>query len=276
MKQNHAIIELTKNDIVRVIHKGSVLHTELASEYIKLIKADLGLDVVALYGTNCTQMMLDEQTPEPKRGLFYKKVSFPKYHLGKRIELTVYIRNKLGVQLKVAPEVRAQMAQIFDDLLTKNNVDLEFPRSLIPQEMELYGFTHQKHTEWDRSKIIQPADEPPKSISVNVEAFDTLAMWHIMSDSILRLGNLDRLKAHYFAKIKCGYDKATGEMNHFVCVHTQNELDEIRSEFANGDLGQRMYEIVKSYDKWEVLPKEDYRPTFMLWTDALARGGFES
>ena len=65
-------------------------------------------------------------------------------------------------------------------------------------------------------------------------------------------------------------------MNHFVCVHTQNELDEIRSEFANGDLGQRMYEIVKSYDKWEVLPKEDYRPTFMLWTDALARGGFES
>jgi hypothetical protein len=100
-------------------------------------------------------------------------------------------------------------------------------------------------------------------------------MWHVMSDSIVKLSNLDRLKNHYFAKIKCGYDNSTNEMNHFVCIHSQSELDEIRREFANTDLGVRMYEVVKAYDKWDVLSREDYKPTFMLWKDALEHGRFE-
>ena len=163
------------------------------------------------------------------------------------------------------------MAKIFDELLESKRIELDFPRSFIPEEMDLYGFNPKKPAAWDISRIRHPEGEVQKTTSVRVEAFDSLAMWHIMNDSMYMIGNINRLKNKLLAKVKFEFDPSTNEYNHIVTVPSDVALDVIKDEFYNKDLHDRMYGIVTKYDKWGVLTKEKYIPSFITANEATQR-----
>lgn len=259
-------IDLTQNDIIRVVHRGSARHSDLATAYIERIKSELDIDAVAVYGLNYTQLALDGPIPEQKRGFFKKEIVVPRHHFEKKIDITVYVRNEIGKPKPFAVEydISDRMAKIFNELLLEMKIELPFRRSFIPEEMELYGFNSKKPNSWDMSRIIQPEGDVAEFTSVRVEGFDSLAMWHIMNDSLFMISNINRIKNKFSGTVKYEFDHNTNEINHIVSVYTEDDFEAIKYEFFNHDLHDRMYNIVKIYDKWGVLSKENYRPTFTL------------
>lgn len=88
-------IDLTKKDIVSVIHTGRVEQTPVASSFIEAVKRELEIVVVACYVQSYERMVIPD---EPEGGRFFRfpfrkvKPLLPEHpEFERRMELTIYL-----------------------------------------------------------------------------------------------------------------------------------------------------------------------------------------
>lgn len=154
-------IELTKKDIVSVIHTGRVEQTPVASSFIETVERELGIVVVACYVQSYERMVIPE---EPERGRFFRfqvrkvKPLLPEHpEFERQMELTVYPDAPLkSCRQQMTRAVKSRMVALFLQTLAEHGITVPYPRLLTNAEFEAYGFNGKRPEERDNSVIVQP------------------------------------------------------------------------------------------------------------------------
>ncbi len=233
----------TKEQIVAAIKSGTIEHTPLEAELINKAKRLTGVDIFACldqYDTYLSEL--------PKRNC--SKNCFVDHSY-----FEVYWReNSKPEDFDV---FHAHMTALFSEFILNHKNEIVRPRVFLPDEQRYYGWLNTPKSQHDNSKIINPTagDGFSEKIEVKLEAFDGLAIWHYLSDSLNALNSLDCVKKLY-AKVTCGWDEKRGQMNLTVILPGAAN-DEIRIAIT-----APMLEVVKKRDKWGVITEENFDPIF--------------
>lgn len=268
-------IPLTKDEIVSVIHSGTVEQSELAEVFISAVKQELGLEIFACYASSHERMVIPPPKPSkiPRLALFRRRreetlPSDPDFE--DSLHLSIYVRDSwLHLKSLMTEEMKQKILAIFERTLAEHHVEVSYPRLFTPQEDEYDGFCGKRGSERDQSKIIQPKRAPIKRSSLSVDSFEGLALWHIYSDSCNSISNFLKEREQDYPSIRvcCGWDEKKGQECIHLCFALRSELINFLIRPDAPRIKEECVRRVQKHDLWGLVTPESYAPILKVWSE---------
>ena len=255
MKNNQIV--LTKNDIVSIIHNHIIYNSDIAVQFIERVKSEEGIDIVACY------LETNETLSDIKSG-----------KLNDTAILTIYARfmTDNDAQIIVA-SAGDRIFNIFTEILSLNNQTLTYNRSLPPEERILYGFD--KTNQWDVAKIIMPSEKPEEMHIVQIDSFDSLVRWHMLSDTAEMLKKVISEMYKLPINVYCSWDENLCSMNHYFSFLDRKTYEFYLRSGKIKEAKKKMFELMKKHDKWSVIDPTVYNPIPVIWNELSPDKKFE-
>ncbi len=252
---------LTKTPIEKIIHNKEILNTSLAKTFMEEVRNKLSIDMIACYAQMRQELIFKHKILGIKLLLKIKKNHYPYYFINETI-LTLYIRGDIKYIKSISERenLKKDIGEIYGNIIKVNHHNINYPRSFSKEELKFYGINCAEQV--DDSKIIHPDKEPIEKIIVNIESFDSLARYHVLSDS---LATSQKIVKRYGADIYCGWDEQQEEENHYIVFFSDFSLKQFNENYKE----QSIYELfcnIKLYDKWDIIKNNDYDPKCILWS----------
>lgn len=266
-------IELTKKDIVSVIHTGRAEQTPVASSFIETVERELGIVVVACYVQSYERMIIPE-TPDKTQFLrfpFHKKKPLLPEHpeFERRMELTVYPDAPLkSCRQQMTRAVKSRMVALFLQTLAEHGITVPYPRLLTNEEFEAYGFNGKRPEERDNSVILQPEGPVPERYDVIYDSFPGLVFWHVYSDSCSGIQRYLRERKDYPSiRVYCQWDKEQEQETIWLCFSFRWEIEQFLSRPDAAEIRADCLKIIARHDPWGFVSDANYRPVLKVWNE---------
>lgn len=249
---------LTKEPIEKILDSGSATHSEFGQKFIALTENRLGLHITAAYHQSGTELDI---APNKNIEILIKKQQI---HFVRSSILTVWCHSdEIGGRSET--DMEAAIDTIFRELLCKESIEIEYPRTYVPQEMRYYGWTNRKKEDWDTSNMIPLNANISEIHTVHIEYIDHLALWRTMENSLNILNHCPCI-SNIRARVLCGYDQRRNHMAYYVILppHIPNDFDRVRlcREFS-----QTALDILKPNNIWNALNVDAVSPIVCKWDE---------
>ncbi len=188
----------------------------------------------------------------PHRKLFFFFPAQKKHKFVNYAHLTVYANPSKD---SFSEQTKDEIHRIFLDTLIEHRIELEYPRILSEEEISFYGFQNKPKSEWNKDVIIPDSDAAENVFRVELEDFESLAVYHVLSNFCKALCR-NKTLAHYNARVYCGWDDKLKIMRHIITVHSYPHRTVLIQLSHTGGLKDELYEMVKKHDKCDVLTKK--------------------
>ena len=228
-----ARLELTKQEIHDVVLSGKAYNSDLCRVFISMMKEKCGADVVACY---FDYYLKDKEYTE--KGFFKKALAETVCKPRKEGHLRVWIRK--GTEF---PD-EACVKELFVSLLQKYSVELEIAgEKIIPEAMASIHFI------------------------VTLNGFDDAAIEYILSKASTKINAREKRGQNRFTTYYAFNHINNGKAVICAIFSIESELAKLDDTQKREELTDELYCIVKDFDKWDVLRREDFEPAFVLWDD---------
>ena len=242
----------TSNDIVGLIRSGKAVQSPFSEAFIKAVKRELDMDIVACYVQTgeCNTFRGGKPTDDFVDEVF----------------VTLYAR-EASLQIAQAREgFDAEIESIFWNTVQSLGLHLSYKRVYSPEELTYYGFAQRPRCEWDMDKIRKPVLPLRRSVAVKIENLDRLALYQLLSDTAKSVGNYIRQDYECNAKVYVGFLKTPPYIpTHYIVFDTQKEYEHFLSRVCLDTIIADIQEGLQAYDRWSVLDTWHYCPEYRLW-----------
>ncbi len=252
------MIELTKTAVTQIIHTGIGEHSSIASDYIDKVKEQYDINIVACY-LQTSQIL---RFPKTRKDA----------HLENSLTLTVYLR-KSQRELDINKErYSGLLLECFFNVLSSRGESIEYNRSYTPEEMDYYGWTNKRSSEWDYEKVIYPKGPITESKEILIESFDGLAIWHYLFDRLRAINRLPSVN-DLSATIYCGWDKKALRENLYVILPENKSVD--NDKLKKECFKKEALDCLYSADKFGLFSEENFNPIYVHWSELSEKVKFE-
>ena len=266
-------IDLTKKDIVSVIHTGRVEQPPVASSFIEAVKRELEIVVVACYVQSYERMVIPD---EPEGGRFFRfpfrkvKPLLPEHpEFERRMELTIYLDAPLkSCRQQMTRMVKKQMIALFLQTLAEHGITVPYPRLLTNAEFEAYGFNGKRPEERDNGVIVQPVEPVPERYDLTYDSFPGLVFWNVYSDSCGGIQCYLRERKEYPSiRVYCQWDKAQEQETIWLCFSFRWEIEQFLSRPDAAEIRADCLKIIARHDPWGFVTNANYHPILKVWNE---------
>ncbi len=242
-------VPLTNESIVSIIHTGRVTHSDVCEDWINELKLKWHVDAVACYGESICYLVFDKQ----KKRFAKRETLIPKC-LVNELCITVYYRMISPEDYARSQESCADMGKELLALLDKHCITPQFARILTLEERQYFGIQdtdREWREKWERGvQKLSISPEPQLKININLQPFESLAMWHIYADTRVSVEKYFHNRFFPRVGVKVYHDEST----HYIIFDSKEFLDDFR---ADGKLSHdtmfEVLEMVKQKDVWHAI-----------------------
>ncbi len=246
---------LTVTGVTAVINHGKLEQSPEAVKYITAVREKTGLDIVCCYVSASQFLKLPEKP--------FKKTNESNTRLLNQLKLEIYIRASLKETKIKKGKYEKILSDIFFDSLGCHADTFEYQRCLTPDEMQLYGFVGKKHSEWDKSRILYPKDQPEYICEVDIQSFNHLAMYHLLFNCQKKVNDLPSVVG-LGARVYCGFDEEREDMTYYIILPDGKIKD--LSAIERDTVINEVYSLLQRVDKNGVISSMQPEPIFTAWS----------